>query len=709
MFQGETIRLQLIEAGVVELCFDRRDGSINQLDVTTVEELGAATEQLYRSGGLQGVLVTSAKSGFIVGADIFEFTQLFARAEDEIVGRIARQNAVFRGFEDLEVPIVTAINGVALGGGLEMALASDARVAAETAQVGLPEVKLGLFPGYGGTVRLPRLTSAAVAIEWISTGKSHSAAQAAADGVVDEVTIPGQLRSAALARLAALIDSGGWRARRAHRHGPFAPDSDAFGQARAQLKKDALLQPAALTAVELMEACAALGRDPALQREHRAFARIARTQAAASLVQLFVSEQRVKGKAKSYGKQATSVGRVGVVGAGIMGGGIAYTSASRGFPVVMKDVAPKALEQGTAEARKLLEKQVRAGRLTTDQMDDVLSTIHPQLDYEDFGSLDLVIEAVVENMEIKKRVLSEIEQRTGGSAVIASNTSSLSIESMAAGLARPEHFLGLHFFNPVPVMPLVEVVRGSRTSATALASAVGYAAALGKTPIVVRDCPGFLVNRILTAYLLGGFRAMRDGADFRVMDQVMESFGWPMGPAYLQDVIGLDTLLRVVEVISAGYPRRMTFDFPIAPGLLLESGRLGQKGGAGYYRYEVDPKGKPKKFPDAEACALLASLQAPGARPLEAQEIIERLMLPMIIEASLCLEQDVADSAEEIDLALVLGLGFPRYAGGPLKYADWLGLKRVVERCDAYASLGPLYAPTERMRAMARAGERYFS
>lgn len=709
MFQGKTVRLQLLYAGIAELCFDRREDSINKLDVRAVEELRMATDELYRHADLRGVLVSSAKSVFIVGADIFEFAELFARPEDEIAAHIAGQNAAFRRFEDLGVPIVTAINGVALGGGLEMALASDCRVAAETAQVGLPEVKLGLFPGYGGTVRLPRLTSAAVAIEWICTGKSHSAAQAAAEGVVDEVTPPGQLRSAALARLAALIASGDWRASRVRRHGPFAPDPGAFGEAHARLEKDSPLQPAALEAVKLMESCAALGRDPALEREHRAFARIARTQAAVSLVQQFVNEQRVKAKAKAYGTQATSVRRVGVVGAGIMGGGIAYTCASRGFPVVMKDIAAKALEQGMAEARKLLQKQVRAGRLAADQMEAVLSTIHPQLDYENFGSFDLVIEAVVENMEVKNRVLSEIEQRTGGSALIASNTSSLSIESMAAGLARPENFLGLHFFNPVPVMPLVEVVRGSRTSAAALAGAVGYAASLGKTPIVVRDCPGFLVNRILTAYLLGGFRAMREGADFRVMDQVMESFGWPMGPAYLQDVIGLDTLLRVVEVISAGYPRRMAFDFPIAPGHLLEAGRLGQKSGAGYYRYGVDPKGKPRKLPDAEACALVAQLQAPGARPLEAQEIIDRLMLPMIIEASLCLEQGVADSPEEIDLALVLGLGFPRYAGGPLKYADWLGLKRVVERCDAYASLGPLYAPTERMRSMARAGERYFS
>ena len=708
MLEGESIRLQQLDGGVVELCFDRHGEAINKLDVRTVEQLRAATDELYGLEGLRGVLVTSAKSAFIVGADIFEFPELFTRGEDEIAAHIAAQNAVFGRFEDLGVPIVTAINGAALGGGLEMALASDCRVMAQTGQVGLPEIKLGLFPGYGGTVRLPRLTSAAVAIEWISTGRSRSAEEAAADGVVDEVTSPGELRNVALTRLQALIGSENWRAHRVRRHGPFASDPAAFSRARERLQKEARLQPAALAAVELMESCAALARDRALEREHRAFARIARTQAAASLVQLFMSEQRVKTKAKSSGKQARSFRQIAVVGAGIMGGGIAYTSAVRGFPVVMKDIASKALEQGMAEARKLLDKQVRTGRLKPEQVDAVLSTIRPQLDYAELGSVDLVVEAVVENMEVKRHVLAEVEQHTEQGTVIASNTSSLSVGSMGEGLARPENFLGLHFFNPVPVMPLVEIVRGPRTSAAALSSAVAYGAALGKTPIVVRDCPGFLVNRILTAYLLGGFRAMHDGADFLAIDEVMESFGWPMGPAYLQDVIGLDTLLRVVEMISAGYPPRMAFDFAIAPKLLVEKHRFGQKSGAGYYRYEVDPKGKPKKLVDPEVSALLASLQPAGGRSLEAKELIERLMLPMIIEAALCLEEGIAESPEEIDLALVLGLGFPRHAGGPLKYADWLGLQHVVERCDAYQPLGPLYVPTERMRSMAQKGERYF-
>jgi 3-hydroxyacyl-CoA dehydrogenase/enoyl-CoA hydratase/3-hydroxybutyryl-CoA epimerase/enoyl-CoA isomerase len=275
-------------------------------------------------------------------------------------------------------------------------------------------------------------------------------------------------------------------------------------------------------------------------------------------------------------------------------------------------------------------------------------------------------------------------------------------------LQRPENFLGMHFFNPVPVMPLVEVIRGARTSETAAATVVGYAATLGKTPIVVSDCPGFLVNRILTAYLLGQLRALHDGADYLALDAALEQFGWPMGPAYLQDVIGMDTMQHVVQIIAAGYPQRYRLDFPLATTLLAERGRLGQKNGVGFYRYATDPKGKPRKQVDPATAVLLATLQPRGAREFGAAELVERLMLPMMLEAALCLEQGVAASAAEIDTALLLGLGFPRYAGGPLKYCDWLGLAQVVRRCERYAALSPLYQPGARLRAMAAAGERFY-
>ena len=436
--------------------------------------------------------------------------------------------------------------------------------------------------------------------------------------------------------------------------------------------------------------------------------KIARTQAAASLVQLFINDQAIKKKGKAYAKIARKVQRAAVLGAGIMGGGIAYTSAVRGIPVVMKDISQRALDLGVAEAGKLLNKQVSSGRMQPEKAQAVLASIRPTLDYVSIESADVVIEAVVENIEVKKKVLAEVEQRVGADAIIASNTSSLSIAEMARGLRRPENFVGMHFFNPVPVMPLVEVIRGPLTSEAAAAAVAGYASAMGKTPVVVRECPGFLVNRILTPYMIGFLRAIHDGADYLAIDRVMESFGWPMGPAYLQDVVGLDTLLHVLRVISDGFTPRMRLDFPHAVEVFVDHGRLGQKSGSGFYRYEVDPTGKPKKLLDLGTAPLLAGIQPHGAQSFSDPELLERLMLPMIVEAARCLEEGIAESAGEVDMSLVLGLGFPRYAGGPLKYADWLGMEHVVERCDKYKSLGGIYEPTDSMRAAAVARKRFY-
>ncbi len=708
LYRGKSIRVELLAQNIAELCFDREGEAINKFDRSTVEELKAATAAIRAAAGVRGVLVTSSKNVFIVGADIFEFATLFSQPEAEIAAFIASQNLAFSGLEDLPVPVVTAINGFAFGGGLEQTLASDYRVMAAGAQIGLPEVGLGLFPGYGGTVRLPRLAGLGVAIAWITDGKPRSAEAALAAAVVDATAPAEELRTGALDLLERTIASGEWRARRERRHGPFTLDQPALDAARKQFVKSAAHYPAPLAAVELMADCASLGRDAALLQENHAFARIAHTQAAASMVQQFVNDQFIKGKGKAYAKIARPLRQAGVLGAGIMGGGIAYTSAVRGVPVVMKDIAEKALDLGISEARKLLDKQVEAGRMQAGKAETVLASIRPTLDYDGIESVDVVVEAVVENLGVKKQVLADVERRVRTDAIIASNTSSLSIGEIATALERPENFVGMHFFNPVPVMPLVEVIRGAKTSDVAAATVAGYAAAMGKTPIVVQDCPGFLVNRILIAYMLGYLRALHDGADYLAIDAVMEKFGWPMGPAYLQDVIGMDTMKHVVEIIAAGYPDRYLSDFPLATALLAGRNRLGQKNGLGFYRYETDPKGKPKKLIDPETAKLLATLQPQGQREFSEAEIVDRLMLPMMVEAAICLEQGVAASAAEIDTALVLGLGFPRYAGGALKYSDWLGLAEVVRRCDQHAALSPLYQATAGMRAMAAAGERYF-
>jgi 3-hydroxyacyl-CoA dehydrogenase/enoyl-CoA hydratase/3-hydroxybutyryl-CoA epimerase/enoyl-CoA isomerase len=711
VFAGESIHVVPIEDGFVELCFHRPADSVNKLDQRTIDEFREASALIAGRADVRGVLVTSAKDVFIVGADIGEFSALFDRSVDEIAAHVRRNNEALVAFEDLSVPTVVAINGFALGGGLELAMAGALRVMSDTARVGLPEVSLGLFPGLGGTVRLSRIAGARVAVDWIRTGKPFSAEAAREAGVVDDVAAPDDLRAAALdlLRRAAANDID-WRARQQRKRVAIGGEgATQFEAALAQVAASASAhQPAPLRAVQTMTQGAALARDEALDAEAQAFARVAKTQAAGALVQTFMSQQALKKTFRAYATQARPVAQAAVLGAGIMGGGIAYASALRGTPVRLKDIAPAQLDLGMNEAGRQLARQVKSGRLAQAKADAVLASITPQLDSEGFDQCDLVVEAVVENLDVKRKVLAELERQVRAETVIASNTSSLRIDDIAVPLARPENFVGMHFFNPVPVMPLVEVIRGERTSAAAVASAVGYAVAMGKTPIVVKDCPGFLVNRILTPYINAFVEMVGEGVDFERIDRVMEAFGWPMGPAYLQDVVGMDTGSHVVDVISAGYPARMHPDDSSALRLMVANGRYGQKTGAGFYRYEKDATGKLRKETSPEAHALLAQKRAAHASDLTDEAIVERMMLPMIGEAVHALAEGVVETPAELDTALLLGLGFPAHVGGALKYADWLGLEHLLERFAHYARLGAAYEAPARLRDMAAARQRFY-
>lgn len=713
LFQGKSVRVERIENGFVELCFDRSGESINKLDQRTLAEVGVAVAAIVAQPELRGVLVSSAKEVFIVGADITEFGALFKQPDEAMLAYFRKSNAALTALELLPVPVVAAINGFALGGGLELALSCDFRVMSTAAQVGLPEVQLGLFPGLGGTVRLPRVAGAGVAIDWIAGGKPYNAEAAKAAGVVDQLASPETLRQSALALLARVADEATWRGRRNAKEGALtlAPDAAPalFEAAKAQIASSSPKhQPAAAIAVELMAAAWPLSREAALEAEALAFTRVAKTQAADSLIQAFLSEQALKKQCRAYAKEVRPVQTVGVLGAGIMGGGIACTSALKRVAVRMKDIAQAQLDLGMGEAGKLLARQVKGGRLSQDQAETIRANIVPQLDYAGFQQADLVIEAVVENIKIKHLVLAELEDAIRDDAIIASNTSSLQIDDLAIALKRPQNFVGMHFFNPVPVMPLVEIIKGSKSSAVAVSTAVSHALTMGKTPIVVKDCPGFLVNRILIANTRAFSQLVADGADFEQIDRAMEAFGWPMGPAYLMDVVGMDTGSHVCQVIAAGYPERMTATWKDVLELMVEHQRYGQKNGIGFYRYETDPAGKPLKRPAADSHALIAQVQPHGRRDFAAQEIVERLMLPMIIEAAIALEEGVVATAAELDMALVLGIGFPRYAGGALKYADWLGLDQVVAMSEKYAPLGPPYRATNTMRRMAASGAKFY-
>ena len=711
LFTGKALSVEVLPSGVANLKFDLKDSSVNKFNRQTLEELREAVAQL-AGADVKGLIFTSGKSGFIVGADITEFTGIFAESEQEIVGWLVSANEVFNAIEDLPFPTVCAINGIALGGGFELAVATDYRVATADAVVGFPEVKLGIVPGFGGTVRLPRIIGADNANTWISSGSHIKADQAFKEGALDAVVAPDKLVAAAEDLVLQCADGKlDFKAVRKQKDSPLTLEpielNVAFETAKGMvMAKAGRNYPAPVAAVSVMQEAATMKRSAALQVEHAAFAKLAKGEVAANLVQMFLNDQLLGGMAKKAAKAAREINTAAVLGAGIMGGGIAYQSALRGTPIIMKDVRQEGIDLGMSESRKLLEKRVSRGRLDTNGMIAALSKISPALDYKEFGDVDLVVEAVVENPEVKKSVLQELEGLVGEDTIIATNTSTISVDELASVLKRPENFCGMHFFNPVPVMPLVEVIRGEHSSEATIATTVAYAKKLGKTPIVVNNCPGFLVNRVLFPYFGAFAQLIRDGADFRQIDKAMERFGWPMGPAYLMDVVGIDTGVHAQAVMAAGF-ERMQQNFDSVIEKLYEKGDIGQKSGKGFYLYQPDRKGKPKKLPNPEIDALISSVQS-QQRDFENKEIVDRMMVAMCMETVRCLEDNIVGSAIEADMGLVLGIGFPAFRGGALRYIDSMGVDKFCELADRYAELGEMYQPTEQLRERAKAGTRFY-
>lgn len=703
LYQGETLSLDWLEDGIAELVFDA-PGSVNKLDTQTVASLGDALTVLEQQPQLRGLLLSSRKSAFIVGADITEFLSLFAAPAEKLTQWLAFANGIFNRLEDLPVPTVSAISGYALGGGCECVLATDFRIATPDTRIGLPETKLGIMPGFGGSVRLPRLLGADSALEIIAAGKDIDAAQALKLGLVDAVVAAEKLHGAALSVLKeAVAGKQAWRERRQPKLEPLKLSkieaAMSFSTAKALVMQTAGKHyPAPITAVKTIEAAAGMGRDAALQLETAAFVPLARSNEARALVGIFLNDQAVKAKAKKLTRDVETPKQAAVLGAGIMGGGIAYQSAWKGVPVVMKDISEKSLALGMGEAAKLLNKQLARGKIDGKKLASVISTIQPTLHYAGFDRVDVVVEAVVENPRIKAAVLAETESHIRPDTILASNTSTIPISQLAEALTRPENFCGMHFFNPVPRMPLVEVIRGNKTADATIAKVVAWASKMGKTPIVVNDCPGFFVNRVLFPYFAGFSLLLRDGADFRQIDRVMEKqFGWPMGPSWLLDVVGIDTAHHAQSVMADGFPQRMKKDYRDAIDVLFDAKRYGQKNQQGFWRWETDSKGKAKKVGDSETDRLLQSVCQPK-RVFSDEEIIARMMIPMINEVVRCLEEGVIASPAEADMALVYGLGFPPFHGGAFRYLDTLGSDTFVAGAEPFAELGALYQVPEALR-----------
>lgn len=715
LFKGETLFVDLQSDGIAHFTFDS-PGSVNKFDQQTIQECKLATAAINDNTDVKGVLVSSAKSTFIVGADITEFLGFFKNDEADLIKWIKSSSDMFDGIEDIKVPTITAISGFALGGGFEFCLATDMRVADETAQIGLPENNLGLIPGFGGTVRLPRLIGPDNALEWITSARPQKTKKAIAIGAIDAVTSSDKLIEVATKMLTDAINGKlDWQSRRQQKTSPINYSATEIENGSLVAKTMVMAKagkhyPAPIAAVESVYSGALLPRTEAMLIENRLFATLAKTDTATAMIGTFLNDQYVKGIAKKAAKGSKiTVKQAAVLGAGIMGGGIAYQSASKGTPIVMKDINQTAIDLGLSEASKILNKKLAKGRIDGKAFASTLTNIVPTLSYDSLKDTDFVIEAVVENPNVKAAVLAETEQNVSADTILTSNTSTISINKLAKSLKRPENFCGMHFFNPVPLMPLVEIIRGENTSDETIAATVAYASKMGKTPIVVNDCPGFFVNRVLFPYFAGFSLLLNDGADFTKVDKVMErEFGWPMGPAFLLDVVGIDTADHCTDVMSDGFPTRMPKLDKDPVTTLYKNNMFGQKNGKGFYTHTLDKRGRPAKNVDASTVELLAAI-APANKDFDKAEVINRLMIPMINETIRCLEEGIIASPAEADMALLYGVGFPPFRGGIFRYVDTVGLAEFVAQADKYAHMGEIYQVTDKTREMAKTGQTFYT
>ncbi|HCE3194207.1 TPA: fatty acid oxidation complex subunit alpha FadB [Vibrio parahaemolyticus] len=714
IYQADTLQVKEIQDGIAELSFCSPK-SVNKLDLATLESLDKALDALTSHQGLKGLMLTSDKDAFIVGADITEFLGLFAKTDAELDQWLQFANSIFNKLEDLPAPTISVLKGHTLGGGCECVLATDMRIGDKTTSIGLPETKLGIMPGFGGCVRLPRVIGADSAMEIITQGKACRADEALKIGLLDAVVETDALYESALQTLTSAINEKiDWQARRKQKTSPLTlsklESMMSFTMAKGLVaQKAGPHYPAPMTAVITIEEGARFARNEALDIERKYFVKLAKSEEAKALVGLFLNDQYIKGIAKKAAKSASKdTERAAVLGAGIMGGGIAYQSALKGVPVLMKDIAQPSLDLGMTEASKLLNKRLAQGRIDGFKMAGILASITPSLHYAGIENSDVIVEAVVENPKVKAAVLSEVESHVGEDTVITSNTSTIPINLLAQSLKRPENFCGMHFFNPVHRMPLVEIIRGEKTSDETINRVVAYAAKMGKSPIVVNDCPGFFVNRVLFPYFGGFSMLLRDGADFTKVDKVMErKFGWPMGPAYLLDVVGIDTAHHAQAVMAEGFPERMGKQGRDAIDALFEANKYGQKNGNGFYSYTIDKKGKPKKTFTEDILPVLADVCA-DKQEFDEQTIIQRMMIPMINEVVLCLQEGIIATPQEADMALVYGLGFPPFRGGVFRYLDSVGIAEFVEMAKQHADLGAMYHVPQMLIDMAAKGESFY-
>jgi 3-hydroxyacyl-CoA dehydrogenase/enoyl-CoA hydratase/3-hydroxybutyryl-CoA epimerase/3-hydroxyacyl-CoA dehydrogenase/enoyl-CoA hydratase/3-hydroxybutyryl-CoA epimerase/enoyl-CoA isomerase len=712
------ITLSFPEPDVALLTLDDPTKGANILARPVMEELAAHLDALEKRKDLAGLVIRSAKPGiFIAGADIREFAAAENITKEATIDIATQGRELFRRISRLPFPSVAAIAGICVGGGAELAVWCDRRLMSDDpkTQIGFPEVKLGLFPGWGGTVRTPRIVGLGNAVEMITSGESIDAKAARVMGLATDTVKPApddkgeRLQAAAIALCRAEKASGNYLKDRERWSQPIVISETELGflgvTANAYIQQQTKGQyPAPIAVLELMLETSQLDADGASVREAEAFAELFGTPINRALINVFFLTDRNKKDTGVAGRdiKPKPIKTVGVIGAGIMGSGIAGAAVKRELPVTITDTRPEGLAAGVRKAVEEASYDKVAKGPTTERLLKFGPLVRAVANEAEFAGCDVVIEAVVENEQVKRELHARLEKEIKDTAILASNTSAISIGRLAEGLKKPERFCGIHFFNPVRKMPLVEVIRGPKTSDETVASAVAFAKSLGKSPIVVEDGPGFLVNRLLFPYMNEALELLTSGVPIKAIDGAAKGFGMPMGPITLYDVVGLDTALFAGKVMVDAFPDRF-LKSSLLPAM-VEAGRLGQKSRRGFFAYkEKSDRGEP----DPTFDELLKQHARPGEK-VDSQTITYRLFLPMLLEATRVLEEKKVRDPRDVDLGLIFGIGFPPSKGGLLFWADTIGAAKIVELLKPFEALGERFKPTPLLLDLAKNNKKFY-
>jgi 3-hydroxyacyl-CoA dehydrogenase/enoyl-CoA hydratase/carnithine racemase len=712
MADGSTIRLSMLADDIATLTLDAPDKGANVLSQSVLDELERHLDQLQSRGDLAGLVIRSAKPGiFVAGADLREFAAAKNPTREQTMAVASRGRKLFSRLAKCPFVTVAAIDGICVGGGAELAIWCDRRImtASPKAQFGFPEVKLGMFPGWGGTVRAPRIVGLGNAVELVTGGESIDGHAALKMGLISDLVPSDRLEAAAIGLVRAEVKTKEYLADRERWHEPLDMDETELGFLGATASAYIQSQtkghyPAPLAALEVLLGSAGLDADAAGDAEAEGFASLFGTPINRALINVFFLGDRNKKDTGVEGSvKPREIRSVGVFGAGIMGAGISAAVVKRELAVTLSDAMPQALASGVQKILEEVSYNKHTKASDAHRMLKFAPLVNATTVDAEYARCDLVIEAVVENPKVKAELYQRIEPLLGEHTILASNTSAISIGRLAEKLKHPDRFCGIHFFNPVRKMPLVEVIRGPKTSDETVATAVAFAKGLGKSPIVVYDGPGFLVNRLLLPYMNEALELLLDGVEIKAIESASKSFGMPMGPITLYDVVGLDTAYYAGQVMHEAFPDRVAESSLLAA--MVKAGRLGQKTGVGFFAYKDKKEGR--GTPDPTLAEVVKPLIR-GQTRLGEQQIVERLFLPMVLEATRILEERKVRDPRDVDLGLIYGIGFPPFKGGLLFWADTIGPAKILEMLKPYQALGKRYQPTPMIERMVKEGRGFY-